>query len=86
MFLQQQVITLEPAKSSHSRNYVVLEDHLEDIVSSSSRLRQPIEDALSREHAGKPNCQGQWFGSVGKAVASDTRGPQFKSSHQQNLY
>ena len=25
-------------------------------------------------------------GSVGKAVASDTRDPQFESSHQQTLY
>ena len=24
---------------------------------------------------------GQWFGSVGRAVATDTRGPRFKSSH-----
>ena len=26
---------------------------------------------------------GQWCGSVGRAVASDTRGPWFKSSHRQ---
>ena len=26
------------------------------------------------------------FGSVGRAVASDNQGPQFKSSHQQNLH
>ena len=28
---------------------------------------------------------GSGCGSVGRAVASDTRGPQFKSSHRQNL-
>ena len=29
---------------------------------------------------------GQWLcGSVGRAVASDTRGPRFESSHRQNL-
>ena len=27
-------------------------------------------------------CGGQWYGSVGRAVASDTRGPQFESSRQ----
>ena len=26
---------------------------------------------------------GQWFGSVGRAVATDTRGPRFNSSHCQ---
>ena len=33
--------------------------------------------------------RGQWCGSVGRAVASDTRGPGFESSHQQlfmNMY
>ena len=54
-----QVITLEPAKSSNSRNYVVLEDHLEDLVSSSTRLRQPIEEVLLRDHAGK-NSEKFW--------------------------
>ena len=29
---------------------------------------------------------GQWCGSVGRAVASNSRGPQFKSSHRQKLY
>ena len=29
---------------------------------------------------------GSGCGSVGRAVASDSRGPQFKSSHRQNLY
>ena len=29
---------------------------------------------------------GSSCGSVGRAVASDTRGPQFESSHQQNLH
>ena len=28
---------------------------------------------------------GSGFGSVGRAVASDTRGPQFKSSHRRNF-
>ena len=26
---------------------------------------------------------GQWFGSIGRAVTSDTRGPRFDSSHMQ---
>ena len=52
-FFGLQVITLEPAKSSNSRNYVVLEDHLEDLVASSARLRQPIEEVTLRDHAGK---------------------------------
>ena len=29
---------------------------------------------------------GSGCGAVGRAVASDTRGPQFESSHWQNLY
>ena len=29
---------------------------------------------------------GQWCGSVGRAVASETRGPRFESSHLQILY
>ena len=29
---------------------------------------------------------GSGCGAVGRAVASDTRGPPFESSHQQNLY
>ena len=28
---------------------------------------------------------GQWCGSVGRAVASNTRGPRFESSHWQKL-
>ena len=33
----------------------------------------------------KHTKNGLWCGSVGRAVASDTRGSQFKSSHPQNL-
>ena len=29
---------------------------------------------------------GSGCGTVGRAVASNTRGPRFKSSHQENLY
>ena len=29
---------------------------------------------------------GQWLWLFGRAVASDTKGPRFKSSHRQNLY
>ena len=29
---------------------------------------------------------GKWCGTVGRAVACDTRGPRFESSHWQNLY
>ena len=29
---------------------------------------------------------GSGCGAVGRAVASDTRGPRFESSHRQNLY
>ena len=29
---------------------------------------------------------GRGCGKVGRVVASDTKGPQFKSSHRQNLY
>ena len=28
---------------------------------------------------------GQWCGSVGRAVASNTRGPRFESSHRQKF-
>ena len=28
---------------------------------------------------------GQWCGSIGRAVASDTRGPRFESSHRQDF-
>ena len=31
----------------------------------------------------KQITHGQWFGSVGRAVASDASGPIFESSHQQ---
>ena len=34
----------------------------------------------------KMNFKGSGCGSVGRAVASDTRGPKFESSHWQNLY
>ena len=34
----------------------------------------------------KQEKEGSGCGSVGRAVASNTRGPQFKSSHRQNLY
>ena len=29
--------------------------------------------------------KGQWCGSVGRAIASNSRGPQFESSHQQTF-
>ena len=32
------------------------------------------------------DVQGSGWGSLGKAVASDTRRPWFEYSHQQNLY
>ena len=31
-------------------------------------------------------CGGQWYGSVGRAVASDTRSPQFESNRHDILY
>ena len=34
----------------------------------------------------KKQCQGNGCGSIGIAVASDTRGLRFESSHRQNLY
>ena len=32
------------------------------------------------------NSEGSGCGSVGRAVASDTRGPRFESSHRQKIY
>ena len=39
-----------------------------------------LSDSVAREHL----LLGSGFGSAGNAVASDIRGPQFESSHQQN--
>ena len=38
------------------------------------------------ERQAKMEILGQWFGSVGRAVASDTGGLRFESSHRQKLY
>ena len=43
--------------------------------------KQPIRKCLDK----LSKVCGSGCGSVGRAVASDTRGPQFKSSHRQNL-
>ena len=40
-------------------------------------------DVIDRQQS---SMDGQWCGTVGRAVASDTRGPQFESRHWQNLY
>ena len=41
--------------------------------------------ALSVQHKQYPLCLGSGCGSVGRAVAFDTRGPWFDSSHRQNF-
>ena len=40
---------------------------------------------VEEENVGKNNFKGSGCGSVGRAVASDTRGPWFESSHRQNF-
>ena len=43
------------------------------------------EDENEKNLSRKNRCWGNGCGSVGRAVASDTRGPRFKSRHRQFL-
>ena len=46
-----------------------------------------IEQKVVRMISVKKEKNGQWLcGSVGRAVASNARGQQYESSHQQNLF
>ena len=50
---------------------------------------EPLEGStysdISTATSAKVYNRGQWCGSVGRAVASNFRGPRIKSCHQQNL-
>ena len=40
---------------------------------------------LNKKETQKFKTVGQWFGSVGRAVSSDSRGPRFESSHRRKV-
>ena len=43
------------------------------------------EKILNKKETQKFKTVGQWFGSVGRAVSSDSRGPRFESSHRRKV-
>ena len=49
-------------------------------------MRNGVKLRSTIDNASKNMFKGSGCGSVGRAVASDTKGPWFKSSHQQTFY
>ena len=85
-------VSVYTLRASNSLNIFATQNrpnsHLSWIISHASEGQNKIaySDMRRPDAHHYNNHVGQWCGSVGKAVASDTRGPWFESHHRQSLY